>query len=120
MPGTARLRTHFSFQTQGFLHGTEPCPDTTLAITKGEDGTMTFATGLTDQTIVPSGMTTVTGLELYADQDISVKLGAVGTNVAFSLAAFCPLALLGVSLSAVTVSNASGSTVNVNRRIVGS
>lgn len=120
MPGVARLSTHFSFQTQGHRQGSEPAPDAALSIQEGDAGTVQIGTGLTDQTIMPAWMTTVTGLELWSDQDISLKLGATGSNVAFTVSANMPVSMLGVSLSAVTVSNSSGSTANIQRKIVGS
>jgi len=69
--------------------------------------------GASDTSLLTAGaaaITTIQTLFLVSSVDITVKLGAAGSNVAFALAAKAPLRLPGTSLTAASVSNASGST----------
>lgn len=75
------------------------------------------ATGITEQLVpamVSTGLTTVECLAIVSDQNISVTLGAAGTNDPIQLNANAPLILGGTSLTAVSISNSSGSTALVS------
>lgn len=69
--------------------------------------------GATDQALIvlgTGGLTIIQGLFLTSSVAVSVKLGAAGSNVAIALAANAPLLLMGCSLTAVSITNASGET----------
>jgi hypothetical protein len=73
--------------------------------------TMELADGVTDQALIvlgTGGVITIQGLALSSTEAISVKLGSTGGNLAFTLAAGAPLVLMGISLTLVSLSNASG------------
>lgn len=119
MAGVARLQAKLSIQLQGQLLTPEAPVDVALAIDEGSTGVKQVATGQTDQALTAPGIVTFSGVYLLADQDISIKLGATGSNVAFTLSAGYPLTLLGTSLTTISLSNASGSTANVTYALVG-
>lgn len=75
--------------------------------------TVEIADGASDSSLLSgggAGISTIHSLFLVSTVAITVKLGAAGSNVAFALAAKAPLRLTGTSLTALSVSNASGST----------
>jgi len=119
MAGVARLRVQFSFTAQGKLYAPERGPDAVLSIAEGSGGVIAVSTGVTDQVLTAPGITAITGFYLLADQAISVKIGVVGTNTAFTLAAGYPITALGISTTALYLTNASGSTANISYVIVG-
>lgn len=121
MSGVARLRSLFTFAVQGETHEAgQPFADATLAITNGASGQTTVADGSTDSQLSVSGVSTITGFFLRSDQNISLKLGATGSNAAFTVSAGIPVSMLGVSLSRISVSNSSGYTANIEYAVVGS
>jgi hypothetical protein len=78
--------------------------------------TIELADGVTDQALIvlgTGGLTTLHGLYLLSTEAISVKLGTTGGNLAFTLAANAPLLLMGINLTLVSLSNASGATAMV-------
>lgn len=80
------------------------------------------ADGVTDQSLIAlgtGGLTTIHGLMIVSTVAISVKLGAAGSNVAIALAANAPLVLMGTSLTAVSLTNASGETAVVTYAVSG-
>ena len=84
---------------------------------------MTLPDAVTDQSLIDiggGGVTTVNAFALVADQAISVKLGAAGSNVALALAAGAPLCMAGLSLTSLSLSNASGLTAQVDYVVAGS
>jgi len=108
--GTMRARTTVSLTTP---YGTYSLP-VDFAASMDEivpPVTIEVANGVTDQALIilgTSGIETIQALAIVADVAISVKLGVAGSNVAFALAAGAQLVLMGTSLTAVSVSNASG------------
>jgi len=66
------------------------------------------------------GLTTVTFLQVSSNQDISITLGTANVNVPVSLVAGGILVLAGTSLTAISISNSSGSTANVRYLVGGS
>lgn len=120
MAGVVRLRALMTVSLQGEVHEAgKPFADATQTITNGVSGQTTVATATTDHALTVDGVSTITALYLKSDQAISVKLGASGSNVAFALAAYCPLTLIGTSLSAVYLSNASGYTASIDYVVAG-
>jgi hypothetical protein len=78
--------------------------------------TIELADGVTDQALIvlgTGGVTTIQGLALSSTEAISVKLGSTGGNLAFTLTAGAPLVLMGISLTLVSLSNASGAVALV-------
>jgi hypothetical protein len=85
---------------------------------------VSLPTGITDQPlsaiVSAGGITTVQALIIMPKGPISLKLGTVGSNQAFTLGGSnSGLILLGTSLTAVSVSNSSGQTVFVGIIIAG-
>lgn len=83
---------------------------------------MTLATAITDQSLIDigtGGLTTINAFMIMSDQAISVKFGAAGANVAVALVANAPLCLAGLSLTALSLSNASGNTAQVDYALAG-
>lgn len=81
------------------------------------------ADSVTEQAIIvlgTQGLTTITALILTSDQDISVTYGAAGSNVPIPLSANGLHAMSNTSLTALSISNASGSTANVRGMVAGS
>lgn len=78
-----------------------------------------IANGVTDESLLPSGLTTIQTLLVVSTVAITVKLGVAGSNVAFALAARAPLRLCGTSLTAASISNNSGEIALVTRVIAG-
>jgi hypothetical protein len=77
---------------------------------------MTLATGITDQLLIDigtGGIATVAQLALVSDQNISIKFGATGSNVAITVLANAPILLSGIAQTLVYLSNASGNTANI-------
>ncbi len=77
---------------------------------------MTLATGITDQLLIDigtGGIATVAQLALVSDQNISIKFGATGSNVALTVLANAPILLSGIAQTLVYLSNASGNTANI-------
>lgn len=75
-----------------------------------------IATGVSEQSLIvigTQGMTTITDFFITADQNISVTYGAAGSNVPVPLNAGGVHVLGKTSLTAISVSNASGSTAKV-------
>jgi hypothetical protein len=84
--------------------------------------TIEVADGTTDQALIilgAAGLTTIQGLMIVSTVAITVKLGAAGANVALALAANAPLVLMGTSLTAVSISNASGEVALVTYSVGG-
>jgi hypothetical protein len=80
------------------------------------------ADATTDQSLIvlgAAGLTTIQALVVVSDAAISLKLGTAGSNVAFALAANAPFLLMGTSLTAVAVSNASGGVALVTYLVGG-
>ncbi len=78
--------------------------------------TIEVADGASDVSLLTSGaagLTTIQTLYIVSTEAITLKLGVAGSNVAFALAAKAPLRLCGTSLTALSVSNASGNTARV-------
>ena len=78
--------------------------------------TIEVADGASDTSLLSSGapgIATVQSLFIVSTVAVTLKLGVAGSNVAFALAAKAPLRLAGTSLTALSVSNASGSTALV-------
>lgn len=76
----------------------------------------TVADGITDQSpivIGATGIVTVEALVVTTDTDISVTLGAAGSNAAFQLNANGILVLIDTSLTDMSFSNSSGATATV-------
>jgi len=124
MPGAIRARVNYDVQMQGQITGRAEY-DRALGVTEGFPSyTVQLADGVTDQSIAAltagSGITTVTTLLLMTDQNITVKIGTVGSNQAFALNANGVLVLHGTSITALALSNASGSTANVTIGVGGS
>lgn len=83
---------------------------------------MTLATATTDQSLIDiggGGITTINQFMIISDQAISVKLGAAGSNIALALLAGAPLLLTGIALTALSLSNASGLTANIDYALSG-
>lgn len=111
------MRAHIiaAVQTQ---HGVYPLPiDYAAAMDEVfPPVTIEVADGVTDQSLIAlgaAGLTTIQGLMIVSTVAISFKLGAAGSNVAIALAANAPVVLMGIGLSAVSVSNSSGETALV-------
>ena len=84
---------------------------------------MTLATATTDQMLVDittNGIVTVNQFMIVSDQLISVKLGISGSNVGIPLLAGAPLLISGVTLAAISLSNTSGNTANIDYALAGS
>ena len=84
--------------------------------------TFEVADGATDTSLLTAAaaaLTTVQVLQIVSTVAVTLKLGAAGSNVAFALAAKAPLTLMGTSLTALSISNASGSTAMVTLMIAG-
>ena len=125
MPGNFRVKSDVWLAMQGgqpnhmgFDRGT--------SVDEGVAYTFELATGTTDQVFIvidpapdSGGIETVTCLAIVADQTISLKLGAAGSNVAFTMTANEPVILQGISVTEASVSNSSGSTANVRVMIAG-
>lgn len=88
-----------------------------LGVTDYAANEIQIADAVSDQSILPTGISTVTAIILYSDQTISFKLNG---GAAVTLTAKGYLALIDTSVTAFTVSNSSGSTANVYRLIAGS
>ena len=117
MPGAIRTRVHYEVQMQGQITGRAEY-DRALGVTEGFPAyTVQLADGTTDQSIAAltagSALTTISTVLLMTDQNITVKIGTVGSNQAFALNANGVLVLHGTSITALALSNASGSTANV-------
>lgn len=122
MPGTFRTMADVALAMAG------KSPDTLridrgTSVAEGFSYTFELPDSTTDQSFIAigsaGGIETVACLALIADQAISLKLGVAGSNVAFTMTANEPVILQGVSLTAASVSNASGSTANVRVLIAG-
>jgi hypothetical protein len=77
---------------------------------------LTVADGVSEQAIVPlgtGGLTTITFVQITSDVAVSVTYGTANVNVPVSLAAGGMHTLAGTSLTAIAISNGSGSTANV-------
>ncbi len=84
----------------------EVYPPFTIEVADGASDTSLLSAGA-------AGLTTIQSLFILSTEAITLKLGVAGSNVAFALAAKAPLRLCGTSLTAASVSNASGSTALV-------
>lgn len=122
MAGTFRNKVDVSLM----MAGKKPdalCFDRGTSVDEGVSYTFELPDGTTDQSFIvlgaAGGIETVTCLALVADQAISLKLGVAGSNVAFTMTANEPVILQGISLTAASVSNASGSTANVQVLLAG-
>ena len=119
--GIMRVRGTASLQT---AHGVYPLPFD-FAASMDEvfpPATIEVADATTDQALIvlgTGGLTTIQGLVIVSNVAISVKLGAAGSNVAVALAAHAPLVLMGISLTAVSLSNAAGETASVTYCVAG-
>lgn len=88
-----------------------------------EAGGMTLyevATAVTDQAIpisTTTGVTTIQGFYIKSDQTISLR--QVAADTAWSVTANRPLLVTGTSMTALLVSNDSGSTANIRLRVWG-
>ena len=122
MPGTFRAKVDVSLAMLGKFPDLLRS-DRGVNVDEGASYTFELPDSTTDQSLivigVAGGIETVTCLAIMADQVISLKLGAAGSNVAFTLTANVPVVLPGISLSAVSVSNSSGSTANVQCFLAG-
>ena len=76
-----------------------------------------IANGASDTDIFPSQITTVDFLVLRSDQAITIKQNSSSTDV--TVDAKKPLLITGGNLTALTISNASGSTANIRRFAAG-
>jgi hypothetical protein len=79
-------------------------------------------TGTTEQSIVvlgTQGLTTITDLMITSDTDISVTYGTANVNVPVPLGANKVHLITGTSLTALSISNASGSTASVTYLVAG-
>lgn len=76
----------------------------------------TVADGVTDTALVLGDVSTVNALYLESDQALSIRFNsAAGTQ--WTVTANCPLILTGIgSVTAIYISNASGSTANLKYR----
>lgn len=70
-------------------------------------------------TTAAAALTTVQALMIVSNVAITLKLGVAGSNVAFALAAKAPLLLMGTSLTALSITNASGGTAIVTMAVGG-
>lgn len=85
--------------------------------------TVQVADSTTEESIIAlgtQGLTTITALMITSDQDISVTYGAAGTNVPVALSANGVHLMSNTSLTALSITNASGSTANVTYCVAGS
>ena len=83
---------------------------------------ITLATGITDQSLIDigsGGITTINTFMIVSDQNISVKFGTAGSNVALTLTALAPMLVSGIALTALSLSNASGNTANIDYALAG-
>ena len=88
-----------------------------------EGGSMTnyeLADGTTDQAIpisTTTGVTTIQAFYIYSDQTISLR--QIAADTAWTVTANRPLIVTGTSMTALLVSNASGSTANIKLAVFG-
>lgn len=85
--------------------------------------TVEIATGVSEQSIVvigTQGLTTITDILITSDQAISVTYGVAGNNVPVPLAANKFHLITGTSLTALSITNASGNTASVTYHVAGS
>lgn len=73
-----------------------------------------IATGVSDQAISLGGITTVEAMILKSDFAISLKLNGITTAIACKA-----FAIRGAAITAITMSNASGSTATVRYQLAG-
>ena len=94
-----------------------------LSVAFDEGGGMTnyeVATAVTDQAIpisTTTGVTTIEGFYIKSDQTISLR--QVAADTAWTVTANRPLLVTGTSMTALLISNASGSTANIKLRVWG-
>ena len=88
-----------------------------------EAGGMTsyeVATGVTDQAMpisTTTGVTTTQALYFRSDQNVTLRQAAADTGL--TIRANLPMLLTGTAITALLVSNASGSTANIRYRVWG-
>ena len=87
-----------------------------------EGGVLNYevATAVTDQAIpisTTTGVTTIQALYIKSDQNISIR--QVAADTALTVRANLPFMLMGAAITALLVSNASGSTANLKIGIWG-
>lgn len=122
MPGTFRVKADVWLNMMG-KSPDRLSFDRGRSVDEGISYTFELPDSTTDQSFIvigaAGGIETVTGLAIVADQVISLKLGVAGSNVAFTMTPNEPVILQGVSLTAASVSNSSGSAANVQVMISG-
>src|SRR5262245_54744544 len=121
MPGLARFQAQMACQTPTETENPFQV-FASLAYTKRFRGTIPVANGVSEQSIIvigTQGLTTITGIQITADKDISVTLGVAVSNVPIPLAAGYALQVAGTSLTGASISNASGSIAEVTYDVVG-
>lgn len=122
MAGVVRTKAQMSVQGAVGL-GSFPY-DRALGVTKWfGPHNIEIADGVSEQSIVAlltQGLTTITHLAITSDQNISVTFGAAGSNTPTPLNAFGLHLMTGTSLTAVSLSNASGFTAKVTLAVAGS
>jgi hypothetical protein len=75
------------------------------------------ATGVSDSSILPSNITTIDVLYIESDQAVSYEHNGADTTITLDAdKAHC---LFGTSVTALTITNASGSTANIKLGVFG-
>ena len=69
------------------------------------------ANGVTDSDIHPQNITTITVLYIESDQAVTWEHNSADTRITLNANSFA--LLFGTSITALTISNASGSTANI-------
>lgn len=85
--------------------------------------TIQIATGVSEQSVIvigTQGLTTITDVMITSDTNISVTYGAAGSNVPVPLGANKCHLITGTSLTALSITNASGDTATVTYLVAGS
>jgi len=122
MPGLFRVKTYVETLESG---GPRTPIETEVTLSYDEGGAYTYElpTGTTDQSLIligaAGGVETIQDFFVMADQNISLKIGTAGANVAFTVAANRPVLVTGTSITALSASNASGNLARVKVVLVG-
>ena|SRR3990167_8724776 len=79
--------------------------------------TYEVATSTTEQVlgiIATAGLTTITAVAIYTDQNVSVTFGAAASNAPVTLNAGGFIVMQDISTVEISISNSSGNTANIS------